>query len=89
LIKVDKRASEAAKAVVEAYGMNPRVATPDDMDNLDARLECLKCYTASEGPDHVVFGWRSAVRGELSPDALLHSGWTGETPTRIPSFADR
>ena len=63
LIEVDKRASKAAKAVVEACGMNPRVATADDMDNLDARLECLKCHP--DDPEHMVFGWRSAVRDDV------------------------
>ena len=63
LIAVDKRASKAAKAVVEACGMNPRVATADDMDNLDARLECLKCYP--DDPERIAFGWRSAVRDDV------------------------
>ena len=41
LIQVDEDACTVAEAVVEACGMNPSVATPDDMDKLDARLECL------------------------------------------------
>ena len=63
LIAVDKRASKAAKAIVEACGMNPRVATADDMDNLDARVECLKCYPSA--PERMVFGWRSAVGDDV------------------------
>ena len=63
LIKVDEDASTVAEAIVKACGMNPKVATPDDMDILDARLECLECLIPGvEDPSHMVFGWRSAVR---------------------------
>ena len=50
-------------AIVEACGMDPSIAKVDDMDQLDARLECLACFVPNvEDPSHIVFGWRSAVR---------------------------
>jgi hypothetical protein len=63
VIKVDQQACQAAVAIIEATGMDPRIATVDDMDQLDARLECLACLVPDvEDPSHIVFGWRSAVR---------------------------
>ena len=63
MIKVDEDASTAAEAIVEAFGMNSKVATPDDMDKLDARMECLECLIPEvEDPSRIVFDWRSAVR---------------------------
>jgi hypothetical protein len=63
IVKVNDSACEAAVTVVEACGMDPRVVTVDEMDELDARLECLECLgTEREESSHVVFGWRSAVR---------------------------
>jgi hypothetical protein len=63
VIKVDKKTCEAAVAIIEACEMDPRIATVDDMDLLDVRLECLACLVLNEeDPSHIVFGWRSAVR---------------------------
>jgi hypothetical protein len=62
LIKIDDKASEVAETVIEACGMDPKYAYADDMDDLDARLECLACLQPGEGTQsHHVFGWRSAV----------------------------
>ena len=61
LIDIDEDASEAAEGVIAACGLDPTVATADDMDELDARLECLQCSTDEDNPCHVVLGWRSAV----------------------------
>jgi hypothetical protein len=36
--------------------------TVDDMDQLDAMLECLQCFLPHLDDGHIVFGWRSAVR---------------------------
>jgi hypothetical protein len=60
---VDGKACEAAMAITEACRMDPRTATVDDMDQLDARLECLECLVPNveDPPTHIVFGWRSAV----------------------------
>jgi hypothetical protein len=63
VIKVDTKACEAAVSIIDACQMDPRMATVDDMDKLDARLECLACLVLDEeDPSHIVFGWRSAVR---------------------------
>jgi hypothetical protein len=62
VIKVHQEACEAAVAIIEACEMDPSIATVDDMDQLDARLECLACLVPNvEDPSHIVFGWRSAV----------------------------
>ena len=63
LIEVDEDASMAAAAIVEAFGMNSKVATPDDMDKLDARMECVDCLEClAPWENRIVFDWRSAVR---------------------------
>ena len=63
VITVDQEACEAAVAIIKACEMDPRTATVDDMDQLDARLECLKCLVPNaEENFHIAFGWRSAVR---------------------------
>jgi hypothetical protein len=66
VIKVDEEACGAAVVIIEACKMDPRIATVDDMDQLDARLECLACLMPNaEDPTHIVFGWRSAVRATV------------------------
>jgi len=46
-----------------ACEMDPRTATVDEMDRLEARVECLACLVSDvENPSHIVFGWRSAVK---------------------------
>jgi hypothetical protein len=64
IIKVDHEASAAAVAIIEACSMNPSIATADDMDQLDARVECLTCPVDSQARDssHLVLDWQSAVR---------------------------
>jgi hypothetical protein len=62
-IELDQEACEAAVAIVEACWMDPSIATVDDMDQLDERLECLTCLVPGvEDQFHRIFGWRSAVR---------------------------
>jgi hypothetical protein len=68
LIKIDEKASEVAETVIKACGMDPKYAYADDMDDLNARLECLACLEPGEGiPIHHVFGWRSAVSVDPIP----------------------
>ena len=63
-IQIDEAASKAAEEIVTACGMDPEKVTADDMDELDARLECLQCLLDDEDePCRVAFGWRSAVSG--------------------------
>jgi len=86
-IEIDDKASEIAETVIRACGMDPLSAHASDMDDLDARLECLACLDPFEGStSHHVFGWRSAV--SVDPvDILLGQiayipARIGETPTR-------
>jgi hypothetical protein len=91
LIKIDDKASEVAECVIQACGMDPRNAHADDMDDLDARLECLACLDpVEENPNHYVFGWRSAVSVDPIVIILAHIPCIlvriGETPTRKSSI---
>lgn len=47
---------EDAPYIVHACGLNPNVATVEDMDHRNARLKCLSCK-----PPHIR-SWRNAVR---------------------------
>ncbi|KAG8221221.1 hypothetical protein J3R82DRAFT_1383 [Butyriboletus roseoflavus] len=50
---------EAAPYIVHACGLDPDVATAEDMDRLNARLKCLCCQKSRFG------SWRDAVRLSL------------------------
>lgn len=39
----DRKASRVAKKFVTACGLDPKEASVEDMDQLDARVVCLKC----------------------------------------------
>jgi hypothetical protein len=87
LIEIDDEASEVAETVIWACGMDPRHALAADMDDLDARLECLTCLDPfEENPSHYVFGWRSAVSIDRIDIILAHVccilARIGETPMR-------
>jgi hypothetical protein len=88
---MDDKASEVAETVIKACGMDPWNAHADDMDDLDARLECLACLDpVEENPSHHVFGWRSAVSVGPIDIILAHTTYIlariGETPTRESSI---
>ena len=46
-----------APYIVHACGLDPSVATSDDMDHRNARLRCLACKT----PKTIIMNWRDAV----------------------------
>lgn len=59
------KASKTAKKIVQACGLDPAKASVEDMDNLDARLACLKCsygYKCDGERNFQVRTWRNAVR---------------------------
>lgn len=55
--RFDVRFLEEAPDIVHACGLDPSVATVDDMDHRNARLKCLSC----EGRN-LITNWRDAVR---------------------------
>ncbi|KAF8547777.1 hypothetical protein OG21DRAFT_848516 [Imleria badia] len=63
---------EEAPYIVHACGLDPHVATAEDMDRRNARLKCLSCN------DSRIMPWR---------DALLHARWCSppEQTTRSKS----
>ncbi|KAG9312160.1 hypothetical protein JVU11DRAFT_7450 [Chiua virens] len=63
---------EEAPYIVHACGLDPNVATTDDMDRRNARLRCLACKSQRV----IVMNWRDAmlharVNHDLSNDSLL------------------
>ncbi|TFK42326.1 hypothetical protein BDQ12DRAFT_676019 [Crucibulum laeve] len=56
-------ASNSAKAVIIACGEDPNTATPAQMDEIDARIECVRCVHPSRG--RLVMTWRMALIHEL------------------------
>ena len=58
-IGVDKRTMPAARPVVECCGLDPDTTTAQEMDELDARLECKTCLDVAT---RYVMSWRAAVR---------------------------
>jgi hypothetical protein len=49
----------AARLVLESCGLDPGTTTANDMDDLDARFECLRCHNEIRGRSFM--GWRAAV----------------------------
>jgi hypothetical protein len=58
-VEIDSRALPAAKVVLESCALDPATTTTKEMDDLDARFECLKCY--DEKSKRLIMGWRTAV----------------------------
>jgi hypothetical protein len=58
-LSFDLEASEVAKTIVQVCGANPDETSAETMDNLDYRLECLKCSEPKKG--RLVMKWRMAV----------------------------
>ena len=50
-----------ARSVIEAFGLNPDVATARDMDEANRMVECLRCRN-NPGGSRYVMRWRRAVR---------------------------
>ncbi|KAF5358484.1 hypothetical protein D9756_001346 [Leucocoprinus leucothites] len=59
----DQEASSIAKMVVKECGENPDEATAERMDELDCRLECLRCAEPKKG--RLVMKWRMAILHDL------------------------
>jgi hypothetical protein len=58
-IGIDLRGKRAASLVVRSCGLDPDTTTAGEMDDLDARFECLGCYDDLCG--RLIMGWRVAV----------------------------
>ena len=43
-VTFDSEASGFAQVIVQACGKDPNKATFDEMNNIDARVECLRCF---------------------------------------------
>lgn len=54
--------SRNACAAVEACGLDPNVATVQDMDELDPLVECRSCKDLDDGKGRLVMRWMRAVR---------------------------
>lgn len=55
----DQVASDAARMVVQVCGENPDEATAERMDEIDYRIECVRCSTPRYGRN--IMKWRMAV----------------------------
>jgi len=73
VIQIDHAGCDDAVAIVKACEMDPSSTTVDEMDWLDARLECLACPV--EDPIHVVFVWRSAVKHQREYHWSIPGDW--------------
>lgn len=62
-IFVDEEATNFAKTIVEACGEDPNTTTFTRMEELDARLECLRCTAKSKAKtrNRLVMNWTTAV----------------------------
>jgi hypothetical protein len=58
-VGIDLRGKPAASLVVRSCGLDPDTTTATEMDDLDARFECLGCYDDLCG--RLIMGWRVAV----------------------------
>jgi hypothetical protein len=58
-IGIDNQAKPAGRLIVETCGLDPDTATAQEMDDLDPRLECVKCYSEMSG--RLIMGWKMAV----------------------------
>ena len=59
-VTYDEEAAEAAKAIVVACGQDLETISASAMDQLDPRVECLRCVHPQRG--RMVMRWRTAVR---------------------------
>jgi hypothetical protein len=63
-IEFDLEASNVARDVVGACGMDSAVTTSVQMDSMDPRLECIRCFQATGSATkkgRLVMSWRAAV----------------------------
>lgn len=64
----DDEATGFAKAIVTVCGEDPAVASISRMENIDSRLECLRCCRLykSKPPKRLIMNWKMAVRPSFS-----------------------
>jgi hypothetical protein len=53
------RGGPVAREIVISCGLDPDTTTAKEMDNFDARFECLGCYSEFHG--RLIMAWRTAV----------------------------
>jgi hypothetical protein len=56
----DEESHACAKEIITVCGQDPRSITMYEMDDLDCRVECLRCAHPSRG--RLVMEWKTAVR---------------------------
>jgi hypothetical protein len=66
-IFVDEEATNFAKRIVQVCGQDPNTATFSRMEELDARLECVRCTAKSKlkTRNRLVMNWTTAVSHHL------------------------
>ncbi|KAH6918283.1 hypothetical protein BKA70DRAFT_1246765 [Coprinopsis sp. MPI-PUGE-AT-0042] len=57
----DVEASELVKTIISLCGMNPDTATVQEMDDCDARIECVRCQNLKGKHPRLVMTWRHAI----------------------------
>lgn len=63
-VSFDTEASGFARVIVKACGKDPNKATFDEMNDMDARVECLTCSGKGRGNlKRLVMNWTTAVSG--------------------------
>jgi hypothetical protein len=60
-ITFDGEASGFAQAIVKACGKAPNKTTFDEMNHIDARVECLRCFKKGPNSKRLVMNWTRAV----------------------------
>lgn len=81
-LSMDYKASEVAALVVQCVGLDPRVATSEDMDRVGARFHCIQCPPTTkrdaplpygpenqdEGQTPVIpyYNWRAAIAHQVN-----------------------
>lgn len=58
-VGIDQRIKPHLTKLIECCGLDPNVVTNDQMDELDARFECISCLYPASG--RLAMGWRMAV----------------------------
>ncbi|TFK76192.1 hypothetical protein BDN72DRAFT_891283 [Pluteus cervinus] len=72
-VTFDEEASIAAHAIITAVNKDPRTTTPQEMDDLDPRIECIQCTTPRS---KLAMRWRTAILHTLSiHDCVDETNW--------------
>ncbi|KAH6916746.1 hypothetical protein BKA70DRAFT_1250428 [Coprinopsis sp. MPI-PUGE-AT-0042] len=72
-LSMDYKASEVAALVVQSVGLDPRVATSEDMDRVGARFQCIACppTTKQDAP----LAYNPATLDKDEPPVMPYYNW--------------